>query len=213
MPSSAPKKSEKIRRTPLNALELIKNDHDSVRALFSQYDKALPGSPERETLIQRISRELAVHTAIEEELFYPALRDTDSASSMGIGDRASGSDHSLMQDEEDMALTGDPIRPNGLDYDEEEEAFNDDESDEEDVLVRAYEDHGIVKTLIEDLRHIPANSQERHNILLVLREAVINHMEEEEDQLFPMARINADLQQLGADMRAKQDHLRGRKAA
>ena len=211
MPSSPPKKT--IRRTPLNALELIKNDHDLVRALFSQYDKALPGSPERETLIQKISRELAVHTAIEEELFYPALRDTDSGSSTGIGDRGSGGGLSLMQDEEDMGLTGDPIRPNGLDYDEEEETFNDDDSDEQDVLVRAYEDHGIVKALIEDLRQIPPNSQERHNVLLVLREAVFNHMEEEEDQLFPMARINADLQQLGSDMRAKQDLLRGRKVA
>lgn len=94
-----------------------------------------------------------------------------------------------------------------LDYGDEE-PFDGEEADEEDILVKADEDHGIVKALIEDLRHLPSNSHERHNILLVLREAIVNHMEEEEDQLIPVARINVDLSQLGIKMRAKQDLLR-----
>lgn len=101
-----------------------------------------------------------------------------------------------------MTIRHGPIAPLGqkirLDFGDEE-PFDGEEVDE---------DHGIVKALIEDLRHLPSNSHERHNILLVLREAIVNHMKEEEDQLIPVARIKEDLSQLGIKMRAEQDLVR-----
>lgn len=206
-------------RGPMDALELLKKDHDSVRTLFGRYDKALTGSPERETLIQNICHDLEMHAAIEEELFYPALQDPEFGSSefglsMGAGDIQSGDRHRLHDQEDETSGDEYVSSTNGAaGYDEEETVDLDEWDDEWNIIGKAYEDHGIVKALIEDLRHRSMNSQEKHDLLLILRDAVINHMKEEEDQLFPIARINLDLKQLGFDLRAKQNILRKTKAA
>jgi hemerythrin superfamily protein len=56
-----------------DAIALLKADHDKVLGLFEQFDKAR--TDERaETLAEQICAELKVHTAIEEEVFYPAAR-------------------------------------------------------------------------------------------------------------------------------------------
>lgn len=213
MSSPVTKRTRKT-RGPMDALELLKKDHDSVRTLFSRYDKALTGSPERETLIQNICHDLEMHAAIEEELFYPTLQDQEFGSSIGAGDIRSGDRHRL-HDQEDETWGDEYVSStNGAAGYDEEETFDLDESDDEwNIIGKAYEDHRIVKALIEDLRHLPTNSQEKHNLLLILRDAVINHMKEEEDQLFPIARINLDLKQLGFDIRVKQNILRKTKAA
>jgi hemerythrin superfamily protein len=67
-------KSNKTKKTPaLDAVALLKADHRKVEDLFEQYEKATK-STRKETLAQQICLELCVHTAIEEEIFYPALR-------------------------------------------------------------------------------------------------------------------------------------------
>jgi hemerythrin superfamily protein len=53
----------------MDALALLKKDHDAVKKLFARFEK----SPSK-ALSDRIVRELAVHSAIEEQLFYPAVR-------------------------------------------------------------------------------------------------------------------------------------------
>jgi hemerythrin superfamily protein len=56
-----------------NALELIKDDHDRIKDMFSKALKADdPGS--RSELLQRIRAELIAHERMEEDVFYPALR-------------------------------------------------------------------------------------------------------------------------------------------
>lgn len=57
----------------MDALQLLKSDHDTVRALFSQFSEAKEsGDTERlRSLQQQIFHELEVHTAIEEEILYP----------------------------------------------------------------------------------------------------------------------------------------------
>ncbi|MDM4771567.1 hemerythrin domain-containing protein [Solimonas sp. SE-A11] len=60
------------RRAPMDAIQLLKSDHAKVDALFKQYEKAR--APQKEKLVQTICQELKVHTQIEEEIFYPALR-------------------------------------------------------------------------------------------------------------------------------------------
>ena len=55
----------------MHAIELLKADHARVQELFRQYEKA--GGQHRE-IAEQIFTELEMHTTLEEELFYPALR-------------------------------------------------------------------------------------------------------------------------------------------
>ena len=55
----------------LDAIALLKADHDQVEDLFKQYEKA-SGDGRKEKLAKQICRELTIHTTIEEEIFYPA---------------------------------------------------------------------------------------------------------------------------------------------
>jgi len=59
-----------------DAVELLMADHHRVARLFAEFDALKEhGSDEaKSSLVAQICRELTVHTAIEEELFYPAVR-------------------------------------------------------------------------------------------------------------------------------------------
>ncbi|MBL8699828.1 MAG: hemerythrin domain-containing protein [Alphaproteobacteria bacterium] len=67
------------RRPGNGALELLRRDHDAVSALFERYERlAERGAESKKADIARtICAELTVHAAIEEDVFYPALRDHD----------------------------------------------------------------------------------------------------------------------------------------
>jgi hypothetical protein len=54
-----------------DAIGLLKADHRKVEALFAKYEAATSGKDE---IVRQICTELTVHTAIEEEIFYPACR-------------------------------------------------------------------------------------------------------------------------------------------
>jgi hypothetical protein len=56
---------------PLDAIALLKADHRKVEDLFEKFEKAKADSVKK-TLVEQICTELSVHTAIEEEIFYPA---------------------------------------------------------------------------------------------------------------------------------------------
>jgi len=58
------------------ALELLENDHRTVEALFEQYESQKEAEDDaREETAERICKELTVHAQIEEELFYPWLKE------------------------------------------------------------------------------------------------------------------------------------------
>jgi hypothetical protein len=60
-----------------DAIALLKADHREVETMFSQFEKARSDDRKRE-LAQKICLALNAHTAIEEEIFYPAfLEATD----------------------------------------------------------------------------------------------------------------------------------------
>lgn len=61
------------RRAPEDAIRLLKADHAKVDAMFEKYESAR--APQKESLVREICLELKVHTQIEEELLYPALRE------------------------------------------------------------------------------------------------------------------------------------------
>ena len=54
-----------------DAIALLKADHRTVEELFEKFEKAKSDSV-KTSLVQQICTELSVHTAIEEEIFYPA---------------------------------------------------------------------------------------------------------------------------------------------
>lgn len=61
-----------------DALDLLDADHRAVRQLFKEYRKlAANDAPEarRKALAEQICMELTIHAKLEEELFYPPVRE------------------------------------------------------------------------------------------------------------------------------------------
>jgi hemerythrin superfamily protein len=56
-----------------DAIELLKQDHREVEALFSEFKKT-SGEKTKEKIALKICTELKIHAIIEEEIFYPAIR-------------------------------------------------------------------------------------------------------------------------------------------
>ena len=57
----------------MNAIELLKADHDKVNHLFGKVKATEEG--EHKELFEQIKQELEVHTHIEETIFYPKLKE------------------------------------------------------------------------------------------------------------------------------------------
>lgn len=55
-----------------DAIALLKADHRNVESLFDKFESAR--SDRKQALAQQICNELKIHTIIEEEIFYPALK-------------------------------------------------------------------------------------------------------------------------------------------
>jgi hemerythrin superfamily protein len=67
-------------RQPADACTLLDADHRAVKKMFKDFEplaesKAKAAAQKRRELADRICLELTVHAQIEEEIFYPALRD------------------------------------------------------------------------------------------------------------------------------------------
>ena len=69
------KKAGGARALPV-AIELLETDHRKVEMLFEQYEQEKEGDEEtRRSIAERICKELTAHAQLEEELFYPWLRE------------------------------------------------------------------------------------------------------------------------------------------
>jgi hemerythrin superfamily protein len=73
-------------RTEKDACDLLDADHKAVKKMFKEYEeltesRARSATQKKKDLAMQICQELTVHAQIEEEIFYPALRqaikDTD----------------------------------------------------------------------------------------------------------------------------------------
>src|SRR3954470_14771387 len=62
------------RRTPMNAIDLLKKQHEEAKELLSALEEA--EVEEKEELLKKLADALAMHAAIEEHPFYPATRTT-----------------------------------------------------------------------------------------------------------------------------------------
>jgi hemerythrin-like domain-containing protein len=116
--------------------ELLREQHREVEHLFARA-LGTANARTRRSAVNEIRRKLENHTAIEEAVFYPAVKL--------LGERG-----------RDMAL-------------------------------EAYEEHHVVKLLLRELPRLEPRSESFQAKMTVLKELVEHHVEEEENEMFPMA--------------------------
>jgi hemerythrin-like domain-containing protein len=74
---AAKKSNGKASKTTADALALLIEDHDNVKAMFKKYERLTENkarADERGALAALICAELTIHAQIEEEIFYPEVR-------------------------------------------------------------------------------------------------------------------------------------------
>ena len=64
----------------MDALELLKQDHQKVKKLFEQAEES--EGEEQQDLFEQIKTELETHTRIEETVFYPAMQKHEELKDM-----------------------------------------------------------------------------------------------------------------------------------
>ncbi len=67
-----------------DAIALLTADHKNVKKLFKDFDKLKEDADaaDKEALVEEICAELTIHAEIEEEVFYPAMREAIDADDM-----------------------------------------------------------------------------------------------------------------------------------
>jgi hemerythrin-like domain-containing protein len=90
-------RSTTARRTKNDAIKLLTEDHNKVKKMFKEFEKLCKkGEDEgKGELAARICKELTVHSQLEEEIFYPAVReaiDDDDLMNEAVVEHASAKD-------------------------------------------------------------------------------------------------------------------------
>lgn len=61
----------------MNALELLKKEHDDVKAAFKKFQNlGKEDYAKKKTLADKICEDLSLHAKVEEAVFYPVFRET-----------------------------------------------------------------------------------------------------------------------------------------
>jgi hemerythrin-like domain-containing protein len=71
----------------MKATDLLKKQHKNVKALFKKVENT-EGGRQRRQLMDEIANELKIHTKIEEEIFYPAVRELGTSKAEEMIDEA-----------------------------------------------------------------------------------------------------------------------------
>lgn len=150
-------------KAPL-ATDLLKKQHREVKALFRKLEKT-EDAQGRRALLDRIKTDLELHTKIEEQIFYPAVR--------GLGT-----------------------------------------SKAEEMVLEAFEEHHVVDLILAELPQVNPEDERFEAKMMVLREMVEHHADDEEKEMFKLAqKLGRDeLRQLGQRMEEQAGGAR-RKAA
>ena len=72
----------------MDAISLLRKDHRTVEALFKEFERAEGKAKQRKKIVAQIIRELSIHAAIEETVFYPAVRAAAKASDGRTAEKA-----------------------------------------------------------------------------------------------------------------------------
>ena len=112
MPKTDPKSSDKSSSTTASqdAFALLTSDHKLVKSLFKEFEslKDEGDDDQKATLVETICNELTVHAQIEEEIFYPALREAiDDEDLMDEADVEHASAKQLIAQLEQLQVGGD----------------------------------------------------------------------------------------------------------
>ena len=114
----------------MNAITMLEADHKKVKALLADLEKTTErGVRTRQELFERIRDELTVHEVIEEEIFYPALKEHPRAKDMvleafeehHVVDRLLGELAALAPDDETWGAKAKVMQENLEHHIEEEE--------------------------------------------------------------------------------------------
>lgn len=186
-------KSPSQKKRSTDAIQMLKDDHRKVEALFGQFLEEEGGK--KQQVAQQIFHELEVHSTLEEELFYPALQSQGDPAELG----------SLEQDEE---IEGkEAMDASELDEGEEMERDGDEEETAEDMIVGAYDDHRVVRDMIAQLRNNDPSSLEFRQSMVELQQTVAGHVSQEEDELFPQAQLSMDTKTLGIQIQQRKQEI------
>ena len=61
----------------MNAIDLLKADHERVKAILAQLSESTSrGIKKRTDLLAKLEMEISIHTRLEEEILYPAYKQT-----------------------------------------------------------------------------------------------------------------------------------------
>ena len=187
---------------PQDAVQLLRADHKQVQKLFEQFHGA--SDEEKGSIAKRLFTELEIHSKIEEELLYPAvqskLESLDDEETQGNG--------------LDVTDDGEIDAEGASDFDEidgaELDALDEDEEEEEaesEIITAAYDSHGTVRELIQQLRTLDPKSSDYRDMFAELEDSVVEHVSEEEDAILPLAAAQLDVQTLGVTMQRRKDDL------
>jgi iron-sulfur cluster repair protein YtfE (RIC family) len=96
----------------MNALDLLKEGHETVSGLFKQFETSTSRS-DTEQIVERIRSELATHAHLEESIFYPTLEDQNDQDLIELVDE-SLEEHQevkdLLKEIEGLTTGGQPLR-------------------------------------------------------------------------------------------------------
>jgi hemerythrin-like domain-containing protein len=138
----------------VDALELLKKDHDQVKKMLKDLDDTTDRAIKtRQDLFERLKFSLTVHEQMEEAVLYPALKE---------------------------------------------------HAETKEIVLEAYEEHDVVDTILGELEQTPFDDETWHAKLTVMRENLLHHIQEEEDEMFGLVRRlfdKATLESLGEQMR------------
>jgi hemerythrin superfamily protein len=88
-----------------DALKMLKEDHARVKELFDRFEKSNGSSKER--IARTICEELKVHAQLEEDLFYPAIREAIEEDLVNEAEVEHGSAKDLIAQIEDSSPSDD----------------------------------------------------------------------------------------------------------
>ena len=198
MAKRTPKKAKSSQ--PQDAVQLLKADHKQVRKLFEQFHAA--ADDDKAPIARRLFTELEIHSKLEEELLYPAVQSKLGTSDYETqGNGLDITDDGEVDPEEETDVDEiDGAELDALDEDEEEET-------ESEIIAAAYDSHGTVRDLIQQLQTLDPKTSDYRDLFTELEDAVIEHVSEEEEAILPLAAAQLDVQALGLTMQQRKDDL------
>src|SRR5437868_5241050 len=115
MPKQPPKKSQtaKSSRKQADAVQMLKADHKQVKQLFERFHSAPP--EERSNIAGQLFTELEVHTKLEEELFYPAVREKIAVEGPAAEDATEDNSVDIVTDTDDEVEDDDELEVEAVD--------------------------------------------------------------------------------------------------